>query len=245
VDTQIAIDINGLDFTYPDGKRALRELHFQVARGETVGLVGPNGAGKTTLFLCMAGVLSAQSGALQLAGLDPRHPDERKLLPARVGIIFQNSDDQLFSTTVSDDVAFGPLNLGLPADVVRRRVTEALARVGLAGFAERVPFHLSAGEKRRAAIAGVLAMQPEILLLDEPSMFLDPRGRRELIALLNELAITKIIASHDLEMILDTCQRVVVLDQGKFIGEGPTEQVLSNGALMATHGLEVPHRLRR
>src|SRR5262249_56710329 len=130
------------------------------------------------------------------------------------------------------------------ADVGRRRVAEALARVGLAGFAERVPFHLSAGEKRRAAIAGVLAMQPEILLLDEPSMFLDPRGRRELIALLNELAITKIIASHDLEMILDTCHRVVVLDQGKFIGAGPTEQVLSDGDLMATHGLEVPHRLR-
>jgi cobalt/nickel transport system ATP-binding protein len=245
VETQIAIDINGLDFTYPDGNRALHELHFQVARGETVGLVGPNGAGKTTLFLCLAGVLSAQSGALQVAGLDPRHPAERKLLPARVGIIFQNSDDQLFSTTVSDDVAFGPLNLGLPADVVRRRVTDALARVGLAGFAQRAPFHLSAGEKRRAAIAGVLAMQPEILLLDEPSMFLDPRGRRELIGLLNELAITKIIASHDLEMILDTCQRVVVLDQGKFMGDGPTEQVLSDAALMATHGLEVPSRLRR
>jgi cobalt/nickel transport system ATP-binding protein len=243
--TQVAIDVNELDFTYPDGKRALLELRIQVTRGEAVGLVGPNGAGKTTLFLCLAGVLNAQAGSLQVAGLDPRNPTDRKQLPARVGIIFQNSDDQLFSATVSDDVAFGPLNLGLPADAVRRRVSAALARVGLAGFEERVPFHLSGGEKRRAAIAGVLAMQPEILLLDEPSMFLDPRGRRELIGLLNELAITKIIASHDLEMILDTCQRVVVLDQGRLVAEGPAAQVLSDRALMEAHGLEVPYRLRR
>ena len=245
MDAQPAIDINGLDFTYPDGKRALHAFHLQVASGETVGLIGPNGAGKTALFLCLAGVLNAQAGALRVAGLDPREPAQRKLLPARVGIIFQNSDDQLFSSTVGDDVAFGPLNLGLPADEVRRRVAEALARVGLVGFAERVPFHLSGGEKRRAAIAGVLAMRPEILLLDEPSMFLDPRGRRELIHLLNELAITKIIASHDLEMIFDTCKRVVVVDQGQLITAGPAEQVLSDPLLMEAHGLEVPYRLRR
>jgi cobalt/nickel transport system ATP-binding protein len=247
VETQSAIDINvnGLSFTYPDGKDALRDLCFQVAAGETVGLVGPNGAGKTTLFLCLAGVLSAQSGTLQVAGLDPRKPADRKLLPARVGIVFQNSDEQLFSTTVGDDVAFGPLNLGLPTDEVRRRVAQALERVGLSGSEERVPFHLSGGEKRRAALAGVLAMQPQILLLDEPSMFLDPRGRRELIRLLNDLTITKIIAAHDLEMILDTCKRVAVLDQGRLIAEGPSEQVLSNPALMEAHGLEVPYRLRR
>jgi cobalt/nickel transport system ATP-binding protein len=239
-----AIDINALSFAYPDGKRALHELRLQVSTGETVGLVGPNGAGKTTLFLCLAGVLNAQTGSLQVAGLDPRVAADRKLLPARVGIVFQNSDDQLFSTTIGDDVAFGPLNLGLPADEVRRRVAEALERVGLAGFAERVPFHLSGGEKRRAALAGVLAMQPEILLLDEPSMFLDPRGRRELIGLLNELPTTKIIASHDLEMILDTCQRVAVLDQGELVAEGMAQQVLGDSALMTSHGLEVPYRLR-
>ena len=239
-----AIDVEGLNFTYPDGKAALRDFRLKVTAGETIGLVGPNGAGKTTLFLCLSGVLSASTGALQVAGLDPRKPVDRKLLPAHVGIVFQNSDDQLFSTTIGDDVAFGPLNLGLPPDEVRRRVAEALARVGLAGFEERVPFHLSGGEKRRAALAGVLAMQPEILLLDEPSMFLDPRGRRELIGLLNELAITKIIASHDLEMILDTCRRIAVLDQGRLITEGPAEQVLSDRALMEAHGLEVPHRLR-
>src|SRR5207244_6281755 len=133
----------------------------------------------------------------------------------------------------------------LPAAEVRRRVAEALVRVGLAGFEERVPFHLSGGEKRRAAIAGVLAMQPDILLLDEPSMFLDPRGRRDLIGLLNELTNTKIIATHDLDMILDTCGRVIVLDQGKLVAQGPIEQVLCDAALMEAHGLEVPYRLRR
>jgi len=233
-----------LQFTYPDGKRALNDLGFHVAAGETIGLVGPNGAGKTTLFLCLAGVLSAQAGTLKIAGLDPRNAAERKRLPAHVGIVFQNSDDQLFSTTIGDDIAFGPLNLGLSADEVRRRVTESLARVGLAGFEERVPFHLSGGEKRRAALAGILAMKPDILLLDEPTMFLDPRGRRELISLLKELPNSKIIAAHDLEMILDTCQRVLVLDQGKLIAEGPTERVLSDSALMEAHGLEVPYRLR-
>ncbi len=241
----IAIDINGLSFTYPDSKQALRDLRFQVVRGDTVGLVGPNGAGKTTLFLCLAGVLNGQAGTLQVAGLDPRKPADRKQLPAKVGIIFQNSDDQLFSTTVGDDVAFGPLNLGLPKDEVKQRVAAALAHVGLPGFEERVPFHLSGGEKRRAAIAGVLAMQPEVLLLDEPSMFLDPRGRRELIRCLNELAVTKIIASHDLDMILDTCKRVIVLDHGRLVAEGLAEQVLRDSALMDAHGLEVPYRLRK
>jgi cobalt/nickel transport system ATP-binding protein len=246
VDTSTAsvIDCNGLHFTYPDGKPALRNLSFHVAVGETIGLVGPNGAGKTTLFLCLAGVLSAQSGTLQVAGLDPRKPADRKRLPAHVGIVFQNSDDQLFSTTIGDDVAFGPLNLGLPANAVRTRVTDALAQVGLAGFEERVPFHLSGGEKRRVALAGVLAMKPEILLLDEPTMFLDPRGRRELIHLLQTLPNTKIIASHDLEMILDTCQRVLVLDQGTLVAQGPTESLLRDAALMEAHGLEVPYRLR-
>jgi cobalt/nickel transport system ATP-binding protein len=239
-----AIDVAALSFAYPDGKRALCEVSMRVACGESVGLVGPNGAGKTTLFLCLSGVLSAQAGGLQVAGLDPREPAQRKQLPAKVGIVFQNSDDQLFSTTVGDDVAFGPLNLGLSADEARRRTARALERVGLAGFETRVPFHLSGGEKRRAALAGVLAMQPEILLLDEPSMFLDPRGRRELIGILNELPITKIIATHDLELILDTCQRVLVLDHGKLVAEGNAEQILADERLMETHGLEVPYRLR-
>jgi cobalt/nickel transport system ATP-binding protein len=240
-----AIHVHGLSFTYPDGKRALSDLSFEVEAGESIGLVGPNGAGKTTLFLCLAGVLTAQDGTIQVAGLDPRRPADRKQLPAKLGIAFQNSDDQLFSTSVGDDVAFGPLNLGVPPEETRLRVTQALAQVGLAGFESRVPFHLSGGEKRRAALGGILAMRPEILLLDEPSMFLDPRGRRELIGFLNALTVTKVIATHDLEMILDTCKRVVVLDQGRRIAHGAAEDILCDAALMGAHGLEVPHRLRR
>ncbi len=244
METQPAIDIAGLSFAYPDGTQALDELRLRVDRGETVGLVGPNGAGKTTLFLCLTGILKVKAGALRIAGLDPSEPAQRKQLPAHVGIVFQNSDDQLFSTTVGDDVAFGPLQLGLSAEEVRTRVRDALARTGLAGFETRVPFHLSGGEKRRVAIAGILAMQPQILLLDEPSMYLDPRGRRELIGLLNELPITRIYASHDLEMILDTCRRVVVLDRGRVVADGNAAEVLRDAALMQPHGLEVPYRLR-
>ena len=239
-----AIDVTGLGFTYPDGKCALTDVTVNVAPGESVALVGPNGAGKTTLFLCLAGVLAGQAATMQVAGLDPRQPADRRRLPAHLGIIFQNSDDQLFSTTVGDDVAFGPLNLGVPPTEIPQRVADALARVGLSGFADRVPFHLSGGEKRRAAIAGVLAMSPQILLLDEPSMFLDPRGRRELMRLLQSLPITKILASHDLDMLLDTCQRVLVLDEGRLVADGPAAAILGDARLMETHGLEVPYRLR-
>ena len=214
-----------------------------MVQGESVALVGPNGAGKTTLFLCLSGVLSIPSGAANVAGLDPAERSQRRALPGKVGIIFQDSDDQLFSTTVSDDVAFGPLNLGLTPTEVRQRVTEALAEVGLRGFESRVPFHLSGGEKRRVALAGVLAMRPEILLLDEPSSHLDPRGRRELIHLINGLSVTKIIASHDLEFILETCQRAIVLDGGRVVADGPARMLLGNRNLMNDHGLEVPHSM--
>lgn len=240
-----AIAVSGLSFAYPGGSAALERLDFAVQSGETVGLVGPNGAGKTTLFLCLAGVLPVSSGHLLLAGLDPGVRADRGKLPARVGIVFQNSDDQLFSTTISDDVAFGPLNLGLTHGEVRQRVAEALERVGLAGFEARVPHHLSGGEKRRAALAGVLAMRPEILLLDEPSMFLDPRGRRELMALLKDLGGTQVIGSHDLDMILDLCGRVLVLDHGRLVADDSAAKVLGDAALMERHGLEVPYRLRK
>jgi cobalt/nickel transport system ATP-binding protein len=244
VSAEAAIVVDGLGFAYPDGKVALADVRFRAEPGEALGLVGPNGAGKTTLFLCLAGVLRVPAGRVKLAGLDPGVPEQRRQLPMRVGIVFQNSDDQLFSATVGDDVAFGPLNFGLPPDEVRRRVTEALDRVGLAGFEPRVPFHLSGGEKRRAALAGVLAMRPEVLLLDEPSIFLDPRGRRELIGLLPELGGTRVIAAHDLDLILDTCRRVLVLDGGRLVADGPAESVLADADLMAAHGLEVPYRLR-
>jgi cobalt/nickel transport system ATP-binding protein len=235
--------VTDLSYVYPPEQTALERISLAVAAGESVGLVGPNGAGKTTLFLCLAGVLGVPRGCISLAGLDPAEPAQRKRLPRHVGIVFQNSDDQLFNTTVFDDVAFGPLNLGLPPDDVRHRVAEALERVGLTGFEGRVPYHLSGGEKRRTALAGVLAMRPDVLLLDEPSMYLDPRGRRELIQLINALSNTKLIASHDLEMILQTCTRAVVLDRGRVIADGPVRELFGNRSLMEAHGLEVPHSL--
>jgi cobalt/nickel transport system ATP-binding protein len=244
VDPQPAIEVRGLRYAYPQGPAALDGVSFTLAAGESVGLVGPNGAGKTTLFLCLSGVLKARAEVLRVGGLDPRDPAQRRLLPAHLGIVFQNSDDQLFNATVFDDVAFGPLNLDLPADEVRRRVAEALARVGLSGQEKRVPFHLSGGEKRRVALAGVLAMRPEVLLLDEPSMNLDPRGRRELIALLLSLGGTQVIAAHDLEMILETCGRVLLLDGGRLVADGPPRTLLADAALMEAHGLEVPYSLR-
>jgi cobalt/nickel transport system ATP-binding protein len=238
-----AIHVSDLTYAYPGGLTALDKVQFEVAADESIGLVGPNGAGKTTLFLCLGGVLSIPAGRVLVAGLDPANRAERSQLPARVGIVFQNSDDQLFNATVFDDVAFGPLNLGLPAEEVHHRVAEALDRVGLSGLEQRVPFHLSGGEKRRAALAGVLAMRPDILLLDEPSMHLDPRGRREFIRLVNSLHVTKVIASHDLELILETCQRACVLDRGRLVADGPVRSLLADAALMEAHGLEVPHSL--
>src|SRR5437762_3601709 len=209
--------VHDLSYVYPGGQKALHGVSFEVRQGESVALVGPNGAGKTTLFLCLSGVLSIPSGAANVAGLDPAERSQRRALPGKVGIIFQDSDDQLFSTTVSDDVAFGPLNLGLTPAEVHQRVTEALEHVGLQGFEARVPFHLSGGEKRRVALAGILAMRPEILLLDEPSSHLDPRGRRELIRLINGLEVTKLIASHDLELIRESCSRILLIDQGRLV----------------------------
>jgi cobalt/nickel transport system ATP-binding protein len=240
----VAIHVEDLTFAHAHGPLVLQGVRFTVDRGECVGLIGPNGAGKTTLFLCLAGVYQRRGGLIRIGGLDPAAKDERKKLPSHVGIVFQDSDDQLFNTTVLDDVAFGPLNLGMPPDEVRARVTEALERVGLAGFEQRVPFHLSGGEKRRVALAGVLAMRPEVLLLDEPSSHLDPRGRRGLIRLIQDLGGTRLIATHDLEMVLETCSRCVLLDGGKLVAEGPPRTLLADAALMESHGLEVPHSLR-
>ena len=239
-----AIEVSALSFAYPGGRIALDGVSFTLQANESVGLVGPNGAGKTSLFLCLTGVLPPRAGIVRVAGLDVRDPAQRKRLPGSVGIVFQDSDDQLFEATVRDDVAFGPLNLGSPPEEVRLRIAEALAQVGMIGHEDRVPFHLSGGEKRRVALAGVLAMRPTVLLLDEPTMFLDPRARRELAALLPTLPGAKLIATHDLEFVVSTCPRVLILDAGRLVAEGPTRDILADTTLMERHGLEVPWSLR-
>jgi cobalt/nickel transport system ATP-binding protein len=233
-----------LTHTYADGRRALDGVSFAVEPGECVALVGPNGAGKTTLFLRLCGVLNGKPGEASVNGLDPADPRQRRKLPETVGVVFQNPDDQLFSPTVAEDVAFGPLNLGASPDEAKARVEDALRAVGLPEAGGRVPFQLSGGEKRRAALAGVLAMRPAVLLLDEPSMFLDPRGRRELIGIIQNLSGTKLIATHDLDLVLDTCSRVLVLDGGKLLADGPAAKLLADPELMDRHGLEIPYRLR-
>lgn len=239
------IRVASLSHAYADGRAALNGLSFTVNDGESVALVGPNGAGKTTLLLRLCGVLTGARGSVEIAGLDPADPGQRKQLPAAVGVVFQNPDDQLFCPTVFDDVAFGPLNLGLNEEDVRVRVTEALAAVGLSGAEDRVPFKLSGGEKRRAAVATVLAMRPKVILFDEPTAHLDPRGRREFVNLFRTLPGTKLVATHDLDAVPDLAPRVIVIDGGTLVADGPTEAILSDEALMAAHGLEVPARLRR
>jgi cobalt/nickel transport system ATP-binding protein len=239
-----AIEVLDLRFAYPGGPLVLDGVRLSVAPGERVGLIGPNGAGKTTLFLCLCGVLKVPPGVVRVAGLDPSDPAQRRRLPAHAGVVFSESDDQLFCATLFDDVAFGPLNLGLPAGEVRERVAEALARVGLTGLEQQPPFHLSAGQKRRAALAGVLAMRPGVLLLDEPSIHLDPRGRRELVKLVTELPGAQVIAAHDLEFVRATCRRVVVIDGGRLVADGPADDLLADAVLMERHGLEVPGSLR-
>ena len=241
---QPSLSTHHLSHVYADGRTALDDVSFSVEAGECVAIVGPNGAGKTTLFLRLCGVLSGKLGQASVNGLDPADPKQRRNLPATVGVVFQNPDDQLFSSTVAEDVAFGPLNLGATVEDAKERVASALRAVGLPDAGDRVPFQLSGGEKRRAALAGVLAMRPAVLLLDEPSMFLDPRGRRELLGLIRSLPGTKLIATHDLELVLDLCSRVIVLDGGKLLADGPAKQLLADPELMDRHGLEVPYRLR-
>jgi cobalt/nickel transport system ATP-binding protein len=238
-----AIEAKRLCFSYRDGREALRSLSLTVESGESVGIVGPNGAGKTTLFLALIGIYRPQHGELRVCGRNVL--DKRNLIEIRrrAGLVFQNTDDQLFSASVRDDVAFGPLNLGLNPDDVRRRVDTALQRVDAAPFAERVSHHLSAGEKRRVALACVLAMEPDILILDEPTNDLDPRARRETIRLIRSLSQTKLIASQDLEFILETCDRVAVIDEGRTVSDGVARELLADRVIMEAHGLEVPPSL--
>ena len=241
-----AIEVRDLHFRYHEGPAALRGVSFSIAAGECVGLIGPNGAGKSTLLLHLNGLLPETWTSPSAAFIDGR-PLTRETLPEvrrRVGLLFQDPNDQLFCPTVYEDVAFGPQQLGLGEFVIRARVTEALAKVGLTGFEERAPHHLSVGEKRRVCLAGVLACDPSLLVLDEPTSSLDPRGRREIVALLRQIPLTKLIATHDLELVVELCARVIVLDGGTVVAAGPTVEVLSNEELMLRHSLERPHILR-
>lgn len=254
--TEPILVVDTLSFRYPDGRAALSELSFQLAAGETVGLVGPNGAGKSTLLLHLNGVLGADqrlrpaddktasaNPAIRVAGL-PVVTEHLPVVRRKVGLLFQDPDDQLFCPTVLEDVAFGPLQQGLSSTECRRIAGESLAAVGLTNFENRIPHHLSFGERKRVCLAGVLACRPEILALDEPTSNLDPRGRRQLIELLRSLPMAKLIATHDLELTLELCSRVLVLDGGRLHADGPARAVLSQEDLLLRHGLEVPLSIR-
>jgi cobalt/nickel transport system ATP-binding protein len=237
-----ALDVRGLHFTYPGGHRALSDINLRIAVGERTALLGPNGAGKTTLVLHLNGILDADVGSVAVAGLDLRK-DTLKEIRRRVGIVFQDPDDQLFMPTVRADVAFGPANLGLRGDELTARVDEALTAVGMIDVAEQTPHHLSLGQRRRVAVATVLAMRPEILVLDEPSANMDPVSRRELADIILGLDVTVLMVTHDLSYALELCPRSLVMNGGRIVADGPTSDILSDDDLMRSNRLELPYGL--
>jgi cobalt/nickel transport system ATP-binding protein len=237
------LEFNDVRFRFPDGTEALKGVSFRITHGESVGIVGANGAGKSTLLLHMNGSLLPTSGEVTV-GEVPLRKETRTEIRRKVGVVFQNPDDQLFMPTVFDDVAFGPLNLGLPPDRVRERVREALDRVNALALVDKTPHHLSGGQKSAVAIATVIAMEPDILAMDEPAASLDPKSRRAVIGLLNTFAHSKIIASHDLDLILDVCARCLVIRDGAIVADGPAAQILSDATLLAENNLELPLTLQ-
>ena len=242
-----AIEVRNLSYRYAHGATgaALDQLDFSVGQDECVGLLGPNGAGKSTLLLHLNGLLPEKPAATPNVWIEgePLTAATLNEIRQRVGLLFQDPDDQLISATVFDDVAFGPRQLGIDGPILRSLVEFSLGQVGLRGFEQRAPHRLSHGEKRRVCLAGVLACKPRVLILDEPTSDLDPRGRREFKALLRSLPGAKIIATHDLELVLDLCSRVLILDGGRIVAQGPAATLLSDEDLMLAHGLEKPHRL--
>jgi len=232
-----AVSVSELWFTYPDGTEALRGASFEASPGERVAVLGPNGAGKTTLMLHLNGILEAQRGVITVGGIAVERQTIRDIR-RRVGMVFQDPDDQLFMPTVSQDVAFGPQNFGI--DEIEGVVDAALGAVGMEHTSERAPHHLSGGERRRVAIATVLATDPDVLVLDEPTSNVDPAGRRELIEVLESLGMTMLVVTHDLSFALELCPRSLIVSGGRVVADGPTRELLGNGALMAANRLELP-----
>ncbi len=234
------LSVNDLVFSYPDQPAILNRVKFDVSGGERVGLIGPNGAGKTTLFLLACGIVRPLGGKIEVLG----SPVVKNHFNPAVGMVFQHTSDQLISPSVREDIAFGPQNMGLSAARVAESVEQAAMETGITDLLERIPHQLSSGEQRLVALAGILAMEPQLLILDEPTSDLDMRYRRRLVGLLNEMTEkTLLIASHDLEFILEVCTRVILLDQGLIQADGEPQKVMSDRYLMESHGLEVPHSL--
>ena len=237
------VEAQDLYFTYPDGTDVLRGISFRITHGESVAIVGANGAGKSTLLLHLNGYLTATSGSLRI-GDTPILPGNLRQVRRAVGLVFQDPDDQLFMPTVYDDIAFGPVNLGLSRETIEARVNHALSRVEAIELRDKPPYRLSCGEKKRVAIATVIAMLPEILVLDEPTNGLDPYARRLLIDLLKGFHHTRIVASHDLDMIFELCERTIVLHDGKVMADGPTLEIFQDNQLLSTCRLEKPFAMQ-
>jgi cobalt transport protein ATP-binding subunit len=233
------LSVRDLHFSYHNEHLALRGVSFELCEGDKVALVGPNGAGKSTLMLHLNGILTGQEGDV-IIGEDRITRDNLPAIRAMVGVVFQSPDDQLFSPTVFEDVAFGPLHMGLPKDEVIARVESALQAVRMSSYKDRLSHHLSVGEKKRIAIATVLSMNPQILILDEPSAGLDPRARRTLINLLRDLPITMLVSTHDMKLVDELFPRTIVMDEGRIVGDGDTKRILSDETFLNEHGLEKP-----
>jgi cobalt/nickel transport system ATP-binding protein len=232
------IRVRNLQFSYPDGCRALKAIDFVLHKGDTVALIGPNGAGKSTFILHLNGVLRGE-GMISVLGEELDRNNVHRIR-SRVGVVFQDPNDQLFMSTVFDDIAFGPLNFGIPPKEVKSRVDKILAEMGLKKVSMKSPHHLSLGEMKNASLATVLVLEPEILILDEPTSNLDPGSRRKFIQLLNRLPISKIIATHDLDMVVECCSKVVLMNDGLIITQGDTKKILNNKKLLEQHNLEIP-----